>query len=671
MFFLCYTVGMEISKYFTKKSEYSIILGLLFLVPLIFDAQVFSSFALPKTIVFDLLFFCLLLAWFGRLSFSRKFAWPRNKYFNLLFATFAGAEILSVVFSSAPIQSWSGSALRLSGTFQSLQLLVIFLWLVLNFDFVKSKISWLINAVTLSGVAASLYGLAQVAGYDPLKWQVFEGVLVRASSTLGQPNYLGSFLLGALALAGLGYALAQKNSGKLFFAFAILIESSALLYSLSRSAWLGLLGACSVYLLIYLYGQRRRYFWAASSLIVIMLAVWLSLGFSGRISAVEMSGQSELKKRVVSVLDFREGSIRGYYYASAVDLIKKQPIFGYGRDMAGYYFYPYYAPNWSIYEVINQATDRAHNFWLDLWLQVGILGVLTWLGLLYFIIRIVSTSQQSKTITVFSFLGFLAIFLSWQFGFATIEPALLLWLFAGLIIGELDLEKREIKIKASWLALVGAVFLFVSLSAMSGDFQRYQASRSFRQLLTVNDATENVGQVKDILNLATASDLKSFYAVNLYSLVAGKIKIENLEKGELEYLVNNLEELDFRPFNFEYRIGRLIFLSEMSKDAFRRGGGSALAQSLEAEYAKLQGEAPGYAVVELGWGNLLFYQNKYAQALTHYQKALRLYPDLGDPRINAEHRGMIEQERNQVLRGLTACEQALKNEILESSKLQQ
>src|SRR3546814_3614806 len=62
----------------------------------------------------------------------------------------------------------------------------------------------LLAALSVSGAVASVYGIAQHAGIDPLRFDRFEVNSGRAPLTFGNPAFAGSFLTMSLfATAGL------------------------------------------------------------------------------------------------------------------------------------------------------------------------------------------------------------------------------------------------------------------------------------------------------------------------------------------------------------------------------------------------------------------------------------------------------------------------------------
>lgn len=100
--------------------------------------------------------------------------------------------------------------------------------------------------VTFAGTAMAAIALLQWAGYDPL---VFGGYHVewgrmrnamRLYSTLGNPNFVAGYLIGAIFLT-LAFAAASKTlAGKLAGAASAVIIFAAIIGTRSRGAWLAL-----------------------------------------------------------------------------------------------------------------------------------------------------------------------------------------------------------------------------------------------------------------------------------------------------------------------------------------------------------------------------------------------------------------------------------------------
>jgi hypothetical protein len=509
----------------------------------------------------------------------------------------------------------------------------------------------------------SLYGLVQIFGLDPLHWERASEVKTRASSTLGQPNFLASLLLMTLPLTWLSWQEATNKKLRLAFLLAGLAQLVCLIMTLSRGAWLAVFVTGLILYLNKLWLFKRQLFWLWTVILTILLSLTLGFGNINNQSGVAVDEWS-IGRRLQSLTDFGQGSIRSFYYQSAVSLIGQKPLVGYGFDSLGYYFYPYYNGNWAIFEVLNQATDRAHNFWLDVGLESGMMGIVWWLSLIVFII-ILAEKSYGRQVQAWMF-ALIATFISWQVSFVTLEPAIYWWLILGLFVGSTMTKNREVVIKRWLLSFVMLILLVVSYLAIGCDFERYQAGRIFRRVLLQSQTahSQELTSIKELVEVATASDLKSFYGGQIYLLLNNLIQASEVDQSTLSYITGVLEEQNQEPLTFEWRINRLLFLSSLGREALRETRGQQLFNNLNQEFVSLKQSSSRSALVEFLWGNLYYFKDDCGQALNHYYQALLLYPALDNPQINKEHFGYIEQEHSQVLRQIKTCRERLGRDII-------
>ena len=110
----------------------------------------------------------------------------------------------------------------------------------------EARVQWLGALVTAASAAMAGIALFQWAGYDPLQfggYHVEWGTLRRAMrlySTLGNPNFVAGYLIGAIFLALALAATAQRTAVRILSAAAVLAIFVAILGTRSRGAWLGL-----------------------------------------------------------------------------------------------------------------------------------------------------------------------------------------------------------------------------------------------------------------------------------------------------------------------------------------------------------------------------------------------------------------------------------------------
>lgn len=211
---------------------------------------------------------------------------------------------------------------------------------------------------------------------------------LRAYGSFDHPNILGMVMVVGIILLtaemvrkGCGNN-AEENSNPtrtvrlgadgplLTVAYYVAIVSfvAALFFSLSRSAWLGLVIGLGGFGLYGLRNKLRNCAWTYGKTVVVILAVFLVLGFTYKdVVMVRSDSGSRLEKK--SLDD------RALYWSQAKEIIKQNPIIGVG---AGNYVAYLKAKNpdnqyWTYQPV--------HNVFMLIWAELGILGLLAFLGI--------------------------------------------------------------------------------------------------------------------------------------------------------------------------------------------------------------------------------------------------------------------------------------------------
>ncbi|MBI2940505.1 MAG: O-antigen ligase family protein [Chloroflexi bacterium] len=215
------------------------------------------------------------------------------------------------------------------------------------------------TAFALAGATISLVGLYQyVAGVNLI---TAEGVY-RIRGLYGSPNNLGLFLDRTLPLSA-GLAL---GTGRLDWRFAglALIQGLAVILTFSAGAWIGLVAAFLV--LAALQGRRH-------------LARLVGLLLAGIIIAAPLVASVE---RLRLRLSLAEGTneLRLRVWQSALAMIRDHPVTGIGLDNFLYYYRDrgYMLPSaWR-----EPNLSHPHNLVLDLWLSLGLAGLVAFSWLL-------------------------------------------------------------------------------------------------------------------------------------------------------------------------------------------------------------------------------------------------------------------------------------------------
>ena len=261
---------------------------------------------------------------------------------------------------------------------------------------------WLIFAILLSATANALVGLYIFFGGSGADHLLILGRFFRAFGTFGQPNPFGGFMGIALPI-GLMTAASQiptilnawHTKGRLvrkpllilaFSSLASLLIIAALLASWSRGAWLG----TAVALLAMLVALPRRLVHGA--ILTFSIVVLFSLAWStGLLPSSIVSRLTTTASELVTISDVRGVAIYPWNYAvierlahwqAAVNMATDAPLLGLGLGSYEVVYDTYRLIFWE------EALGHAHNHYLNMLAETGIVGLTAYIGFWLLIIRL-------------------------------------------------------------------------------------------------------------------------------------------------------------------------------------------------------------------------------------------------------------------------------------------
>lgn len=292
--------------------------------------------------------------------------------------------LISTFFALNPQLAIFGSKARKDG-------LVTMMFYVVAYSIgrqMRIKESFL-KVLGISIALVSTFALMQSFQIDPDFLELYpESWKGLAFASMGNPNFLGSYLVLALPFPMFLYLLRRKHLGLVLYSMAFF----ALLATRTRGSWIGALIGWVV--MIYLCKKQEKKPKVFFKRVLILALV--SLLLFGLFLA--LSDEVVLTKILAMFTDFRlimtrpedadmAGTNRFYIWKRCIELIKERPIFGYGVENMSVAmrneFHDMIVKDWGRF----RNWDKAHNEYLNIAVASGIPSLIMYLGFTITVIR--------------------------------------------------------------------------------------------------------------------------------------------------------------------------------------------------------------------------------------------------------------------------------------------
>jgi O-antigen ligase len=438
-------------------------LSIIFLVPIYFGVFFESAhpFDFQKMIIFKILLFTLIFfstmkfAFFP--GFKKILAKVSVKYFYIFFIILI-FSLITISWSVDPKISFYGSLDRQMGWLNEFYFFLFFIFLSLNIIISKNKdkkIRGILKIIVISSSLVSLYAVFQFFGLDFVIWDEPAIETRRAMSTLGQPNFLGSFILLTIPFAAYLFTRTNNFYYKIIYALSFLVQILALIFSGSRGAWIAFLVASFLVLLLFFYQKNKVIFFSGITGIILLLLI---LFFGG----------NSMSQRFQSAFDVSQGSsaVRAYIWSASLNSLEKKD-WGYGLENQKEALWEYYKSDLAINNKINVIFDRSHNLFLDTALTIGLIGLFLWLWFYYFIFKLSIKNIKEDKYPLLSLLVFWSIFaylISLLFNFSVTVTHLYFLIMVSLLVGiNFSLEELDFSRKKWGNIIFKKIFLLILL----------------------------------------------------------------------------------------------------------------------------------------------------------------------------------------------------------------
>lgn len=318
---------------------------------------------------------------------------------------------------------------------------IMFYFVVINV--IRTKKQWLalIKVFLFSAFVVAVYGLFQnffgVSSTESwIDEEMFENIKTRVYSFFDNPNVLGEFLVLTIPVAVALLWNRVKDVHKLLFAVVLLCMSGCMIFTWSRGAWLGMLLAVGLFLIIY---DKR---WILAGVLMILLLP-IALYLTGNMAIIE---------RFISIGNTQDTSTayRVSIWNASVNMIGDFWVGGIGIGSDAYTtIYPTYALPGARFAL------HSHNLYLQFFVETGIVGIIALFCVLFGflknvfnrnVVKRIKTSNIAKIVVALGtgFLGFMFQGLT-DYVWYNYRILMIFWIVIALGISGANILKTEAK----------------------------------------------------------------------------------------------------------------------------------------------------------------------------------------------------------------------------------
>ncbi|MBA7521770.1 hypothetical protein ES705_13881 [subsurface metagenome] len=430
----------------TNAVEASII-ALAILIPLAFYPYLTRIFNPAKELVFEFLVIIGLMFWALRMVSQEKIKFIRSPLdFSVI--AFMAICIFSFFWSDSPFITLKELPLFLTGP--------LLYFIITNNINNNKQINHILGVMLIVGGLFGIYGILQYQGIDFSFWIRNLG-RNKVFGLFGNVNYFAEYLIVLLPLAISLFFVCINKVYKILLLGGILAIGGSIILTFTRGSYLAI-GISSIFMFfLYLSSQGKSFIKEHKKIFVFILAFIILVTFLFALpNPLNEPGTaiSKIKERISITQLTKDYSLRRRFatWKFTTMMIKDHPILGSGLGTFKYNSLNYQAKffdqreNRSFYPY--GIADKAHNEYLQLWAELGIigLGVFLWLIITYFnygiklLKRIENKYKQGIIIGLMG--GVIAVLIDAIFGFPLHLPAtlLLFWLTIGLTIVTIKTE---------------------------------------------------------------------------------------------------------------------------------------------------------------------------------------------------------------------------------------
>ena len=287
---------------------------------------------------------------------SKKIALPKTPVNIALYL------LCAVTFASFLRSAYFVESIR--GSIRIVKFVFLYFALYDYFTSDKKRITRTFWALMIISALTYLNGIFQsFSGFDILRHREVNSLdgFGRISASFVHPNDFGAYIIFLLPLSLSLFYPSMDKKRKIFLSVNCLLATFCLLKTSSRAAWLGIL----IGILVYFFFYKRK------------ISVLVPAGI---ILFIILSPHGFERLRSLFVLEQNTVWERIQLWKGTWNMVKVHPFLGFGVNTFSRYFLEYKP-------VIYPDIRYTHNSYLQMWSEIGILGMGSFIAIIFIVIK--------------------------------------------------------------------------------------------------------------------------------------------------------------------------------------------------------------------------------------------------------------------------------------------
>ena len=369
-----------------EKILKALIYSVVIITPLIVVPGIIHPFTLPKVVYFfmamDVGMIFLLISKIE----SAKFFLNLRSPLNILLGSFFIVQIISALWGAWPLQSFLGSLGRMTGIVTFFHLCCFFLLLKGAF---KNHDDWRSFFKVYIAVGIPVALIAIVQRFISITFLNFSSAL-QVVSTIGNASYLGYYTISQFFISWWLFKSAETSRARMYFAGVMGLSALATIATEVRGIFIAFLAGLMAVGMQYLWhalprgGQKN--FSKQYTRILLIAAVISTIVVAGSFAVVKFFPETKLAHTVSRLSDISLTSTtvqtRLLTWQIGFQAFLDKPLLGWGPENFENAFNIHYDPR--LFRFGEKATwfDKAHNLYINTFVETGIIGGLLLMSIL-------------------------------------------------------------------------------------------------------------------------------------------------------------------------------------------------------------------------------------------------------------------------------------------------